>query len=116
MGACGGARCLARASQIFAEERGLSSAEQLVELKDAMTGRFIGKRAVLEGANLATEELNQGIHFLSGNLLPYLRAAQAQTRMSRSDPSPAPADAPATRKKMRAQPLVVIPASSPDAK
>lgn len=113
MGACGGTRCLARASQILGEELSLGAAEQLVELKDAMTARFIGKRPVLEGANLATEELNQAIHFLSGNLLPYLRAAQLQTRPSRSDPSPAPADAPVTRRRPRQKPLVLIPPSSP---
>jgi glycerol-3-phosphate dehydrogenase len=113
MGACGGTRCLARASQLLAEERGLSPPDQLVELKDAMTARFIGKRPVLEGANLATEELNQAMHFLSGNLLPYFRAAEAQALIGRSDPSPAPADAPATRARLRAKPLVIIPPSSP---
>ena len=42
MGACGGTRCMARAAEVFADEKGLSVAEQLVELHDAMTARFIG--------------------------------------------------------------------------
>jgi glycerol-3-phosphate dehydrogenase len=97
MGACGGTRCLARASQILADEAGLTVPEQLIELKDAMTGRFVGKRPVMEGANLATEELNQQIHFLTGNLLPYLAAASTTVRTTRSEGTPAPADGPATR-------------------
>lgn len=78
MGACGGTRCLARASQISAEELGWSAAQQLVELGDAMTGRFLGKRPVLEGANLATEEMGQAMHFLTANLGPFLAAARAE--------------------------------------
>jgi hypothetical protein len=113
MGACGGTRCLARASQILAEEAGLSVPEQLVELKDAMTGRFIGKRPVLEGANLATEELNQAMHFLTGNLAPYFAAAQSQVRAARSEGLPATADAPITRKKVGPAALVVVPPSNP---
>lgn len=100
MGACGGTRCLHRASQLLAEEKDLSPSEQLVELKDAMTARFIGKRPVLEGANLATEELNQAMHFLTGNLLPFFRAAASTVRHTRTDPAPAPADGPATRAKL----------------
>ncbi len=113
MGACGGTRCLWRASQILAEEAALSPADQLVELHDAMTGRFIGKRPVLEGANLATEELNQAMHFLTGNLAPFFAAAQAAVRPSRSNPSPAPADGPVTRKKLKQAALILVPASSP---
>ena len=78
MGACGGTRCLARASQIAAEEKNWSAAEQLVELGDAMTGRFLGKRPVLQGANLATEEMGQAMHFLTANLGPFLAAARSE--------------------------------------
>lgn len=78
MGGCGGTRCLARASQILANENSQSPVEMLRELQDAMTGRFIGKRPVLEGSNLATEELNQAIHFLTANLVPYLQGAQLE--------------------------------------
>ena len=113
MGACGGTRCLQRASQLLAEEKGLSAAEQLVELKDAMTARFIGKRPVLEGANLATEELNQAMHFLSGNLLPFFCAASASVRHARSDPAPAPADGPATRKELTSAASIIEPPHLP---
>jgi glycerol-3-phosphate dehydrogenase len=108
MGACGGTRCLARASQILADEKALSPADQLVELQDAMTARFVGKRPVLEGANLATEELNQAIHFLTGNLLPYMKAAQAGARPGRADATPATADAPTTRRRLKARPGVLV--------
>jgi glycerol-3-phosphate dehydrogenase len=96
MGACGGTRCLARTAQILAEERQLDPVEHLVELHGAMNARFIGKRPVLEGAALATEELNQAMHFLAGNLGPAFRAAslaQADVVADRG----VPADAPATR-------------------
>jgi glycerol-3-phosphate dehydrogenase len=76
MGACGGTRCLYKASQILAEEAALDAPTQLLEWRDSMTGRFIGKRPVLEGNNLATEEMNQAIHFLTGNVGPYLQAAE----------------------------------------
>lgn len=75
MGACGGTRCLARAGQVLGDELGLSAPEVLREMHDAMTARFIGKRPVLEGANLASEELNQAMHYLSGNLGVYFQAA-----------------------------------------
>ena len=100
MGACGGTRCAARTSQILLEEANLTAVEQLVELQGAMDARFIGKRPVLEAANLATEELNQAMHFLTGNLGPLFRAA----RIMASDGGGRfpvgggdPADAPATR-------------------
>jgi glycerol-3-phosphate dehydrogenase len=109
MGACGGTRCLHRGAQLLAEEKDLSPPEMLVELKDAMTGRFIGKRPVLEGANLATEELNQAIHFLTGNMLPFWKAAAAVVRHTRTDPVPAPADGPPTRIKHKEAATVIHP-------
>lgn len=93
MGACGGTRCLARAAQVLAEEVKLTPAEQLLELHDAMTGRFLGKRPVLEGANLATEEMGQGIHFLTANLAPFFAAARAEVA-GRAKVPHAPAHAP----------------------
>lgn len=114
MGACGGTHCLARASQVLAEERAHSPAVQLVELGDAMTARFVGRRPVLEGANLATEELNQAIHFLAGNLAPFLRAARAQVPWSDAVPCSVPADAPATRGRASVRADVVIPPPVPD--
>jgi glycerol-3-phosphate dehydrogenase len=98
MGGCGGTRCLARASQVLAAEQRLSPAHMLMELQDTMTGRFLGKRPVLEGANLATEELNQAMHFLSGGLLPYFAAARAELGDDVGwDPTHAPAHAPLWR-------------------
>jgi glycerol-3-phosphate dehydrogenase len=96
MGACGGTRCLARTAEILVEEAGLDPVEHLVELQGAMDARFIGKRPVLEGANLATEELNQAIHFLTGNLAPAFRAAAVARGPVVADRG-VPADAPATR-------------------
>lgn len=114
MGACGGTRCLARASQVLAEERALSPPEQLVELADAMTARFIGRRPVLEGANLATEELNQATHFLAANLGPFLRAARSQVPWSSSVPAPIAADSPTARGRAQKRADVVIPPPVPD--
>ena len=114
MGACGGTRCLARASQLLAEERALSPAAQLVELGDAMTARFIGRRPVLEGANLATEELNQAIHFLAGNLAPFLRAAREQLPWTHAVPGSVAADAPATRRGASKPAELVMPPPVPD--
>lgn len=96
MGACGGTRCLARTAEILVEEAALQPVEHLVELYGAMDARFIGKRPVLEGATLATEELNQAIHFLAGNLGPAFRAAALAQGAIVADRG-APADAPATR-------------------
>lgn len=118
MGACGGTHCQARCSQLLLEEAPLTPAEQLVELQGAMTARFIGKRPVLEGANLATEELNQMIHFLTGNLLPAFAAA----RVACDDDAArrvtvAPADAPATRDfhvVTHKKPAVIVPAPLPE--
>jgi len=92
MGACGGTRCLFKASQVLGEEADLSAPEQLLEWQDTMTGRFIGKRPVLEGANLATEELSQAMHFLTGNLAPYLEAAQAELGKGTFTVTRSPAD------------------------
>lgn len=98
MGACGGTRCLARASQVLADELSLSPPEMLREMHDAMTARFIGKRPVLEGANLATEELNQAMHYLTGNLGVYFRAAAQDDTAGRGwQPAHATAHAPLFR-------------------
>jgi glycerol-3-phosphate dehydrogenase len=94
MGACGGTHCQLRASQLLLEEAKLTAASQLIELHGAMTARYIGKRPVLEGANLATEEVNPLSHFLTANLRPLFIAAQ-QHALGRH--AVAPADAPLTR-------------------
>lgn len=80
MGACGGTRCLARGAQVLGDELKLTAPQMLREMHDAMTARFIGKRPVLEGANLATEELNQAMHYLTGNLGVYFQAAAVDER------------------------------------
>jgi glycerol-3-phosphate dehydrogenase len=115
MGACGGTRCAARTSQLLLEEAALTPAEQLVELQGAMRARFIGKRPVLEGANLATEELNQAMHFLAGNLGPFFQAARvACDDVAHRRPESAPADAPVTRVSASQAPGVIVPAPLPE--
>jgi len=120
MGACGGARCAARTSQLLLEEANLTPVEQLVELHGAMNARYIGKRPVLEGANLATEELNQALHFLGGSLLPIMRAAHVDAdEAGGRGQTAAPADAPATRDLVRIvtpgkKPSVIVPPPLPE--
>jgi glycerol-3-phosphate dehydrogenase len=115
MGACGGTRCLLRTSQLLQQESALTASTQLVELHGAMTARFVGKAPVLEGANLATEELNQALHFLAGNLAPYFRAARAVAEGEpRSLPAHAPADAPATRTAPSTAPTTITPPPLPE--
>jgi glycerol-3-phosphate dehydrogenase len=115
MGACGGTRCLLRTSQLWQQETSASPASQLIELRGAMTARFVGKAPVLEGANLATEELNQAMHFLGGNLAPFLRAAAvALDDDGRGVSRHAPADAPATRALPARQPALVEPSPLPE--
>lgn len=114
MGACGGTRCLLRTSQLLAQEARLPARDQLVELHGAMTARFVGKRPVLEGANLATEELNQAMHLLAANLGPFFRAARAAHHDDgRAVPSSATADAPATRVEPARPATVVTPPPLP---
>jgi len=73
MGACGGCHCLMRASQVWAEARAGDACSQLRELRTAMDATFRARRNVLEGANLASEELNQMTHFLTGNVGPLMK-------------------------------------------
>lgn len=81
-GACGGCHCIWRASQIFAEEKNLKPPQALAELHHAMNQTFRERRAVLKGANLASEELLQASYFLSGNLGSFMRAAEYQLGLS----------------------------------
>jgi glycerol-3-phosphate dehydrogenase len=81
-GACGGCHCLWRASQIFAEEKNLKASQELVELHSVMNQTFRERRTVLKGANLASEELLQVSYFLSGNLVPFMKAAEYQLGFS----------------------------------
>ncbi|HVE86523.1 MAG TPA: FAD-dependent oxidoreductase [Myxococcales bacterium] len=68
MGPCQGARCAAPAAALFARERNLSSAEARRELLDFVGARFKGRRPVMDGEQMAQEELNRGNHFTVGNL------------------------------------------------
>ena len=60
-GACGGAHCLWRASQIFAEQKNLTPKQQIQELKHMQEICFKEREPVLAGANLAREELGHMI-------------------------------------------------------
>lgn len=114
MGACGGTRCLLRTSQLLQQEAKLAANDALFELHGAMTARFVGKRPVLEGANLATEELNQATHFLTANLAPYFRAAcVAVDEDGHGVVEPAPADAPVTRGEVGRAAAVIEPPPLP---
>ncbi len=77
-GSCGGCHCAWRASQIVALEKNLEPSNQLIELRHMMNQTFRERRAVLKGANLASEELLQASYFLSGNLASFMRAAEYQ--------------------------------------
>ncbi|MDA0712591.1 MAG: glycerol-3-phosphate dehydrogenase/oxidase [bacterium] len=75
-GLCGGCHCALRSSQIFAAQKQLAPAEELVELSNMMNETFIEKRKVLNGANLASQEMNQYSYFLTANMKPFIRAAE----------------------------------------
>lgn len=79
-GVCGGAHCMGRLSQIVARERNLAASRQLVELGEALDEKYESRRTVLSGSNLASEELNRGVHLQSYNLLPFLAIAKAQLK------------------------------------
>ncbi len=68
LGGCGGANCIVLATQVVCEARNWGASKQLRELRSTLNKLFDKKAPVLSGANLAEEELNQNIHFLSANL------------------------------------------------
>jgi glycerol-3-phosphate dehydrogenase len=68
MGPCQGARCAGAAAALFARERNLSVSEAHEELLDFVGARFRGKRPVLDGEQMAQEELNRGNYLTVGNL------------------------------------------------
>ncbi len=68
MGPCQGARCAGAAAALFARERDLSIQEAHRELLDFVGARFRGKRPVLDGEQMAQEELNRGNYLTVGNL------------------------------------------------
>ncbi|MEW5853414.1 MAG: glycerol-3-phosphate dehydrogenase/oxidase [Myxococcota bacterium] len=68
MGACQGARCLNRACAILRDEAGLSAAESLRELRDALTARWRGNTPVLEGPAASVAELMNHVNFGVGAL------------------------------------------------
>jgi glycerol-3-phosphate dehydrogenase len=116
MGACGGTHCLARASQLLAQEQGLTAAQALVELDDAMTARFIGQRPVLDGANRKTFELSQAMHYLTANLAPLVAAARLSVeRGGQARPADAAhASAPVAAMEEIVPPRVLVAAESID--
>lgn len=75
MGACQGAKCLARAAAVMAQAQGLGAGTALDEVKDAMTARWRGMRPVMEGPNMAVAELMQHINFGVGALDDVWKAA-----------------------------------------
>jgi len=68
MGPCQGTRCAGPAAALFAKERGLTSAEAHRELLDFIGERYRGKRPVLDGEQVAEEELSRGSYLTVGNL------------------------------------------------
>ncbi|MCG3172811.1 MAG: Anaerobic glycerol-3-phosphate dehydrogenase subunit A [Myxococcota bacterium] len=77
MGSCQGCNCIARAGQIFAEERGLRPEESRIEIIGLLQERWKGKSVALGGPQLAVEEINQAIHFGLGGMNPGERARAA---------------------------------------
>lgn len=67
-GPCQGMRCSQAASCILAREHRLTGAGQLEELRDFVANRWKGKFPVLEGEQLAQEELHQANHYCTLNL------------------------------------------------
>lgn len=64
-GPCQGARCTLEAGAILAEELGLSGKGELSETYDFLRNRWKGKVPILEGDQVAQEELSQQIHLRS---------------------------------------------------
>lgn len=79
LGACAGAHCLVRASQIVATETHLSPAEEMLQLKEALDYGFTSRRPVLDGSNLATEEFARGAYFAAGNLQAFFPVAAKES-------------------------------------
>lgn len=82
-GPCQGARCIGRAAQIFAQERGLSPSAVPDLALSLHAARWIHRVGVLSDGQLAQEELLMGWNLLSGSL-------------HAPKPSPAPAPTPQT--------------------
>ncbi|HLL84306.1 MAG TPA: glycerol-3-phosphate dehydrogenase/oxidase [Longimicrobium sp.] len=68
LGPCQGARCAGEAAALFARERNLSTPEAHRELRDLLQARFGERRPILDGVDLAQEELNRGNFLSTGNL------------------------------------------------
>ena len=68
MGPCQGTRCAQPAAALFARERELSATEAHKELLDFVGARYEGRRPILDGEQLAQEELNRGNQLTTGNL------------------------------------------------
>jgi glycerol-3-phosphate dehydrogenase len=67
-GPCQGSRCALEAATIYGAERRLGIEQVYRELTEFLDARFIDRRAILSGAQLAQEELGRGQHFTTGNL------------------------------------------------
>src|SRR6266851_1343768 len=66
MGPCQGTQCAGPAAALFARERRLSPEETHRELLRLLESRFQAKRSVLDGEELAQEELNRGNYLTVG--------------------------------------------------
>lgn len=78
-GACGGLHCVMKASQVVAHEKELTPPEQLLQLDEAMNLSFDLRRPVLEGSNLANEELLHAAYFLTANLQQHVAWAKTES-------------------------------------
>ncbi len=74
-GPCQGMRCSLEASCILSREHRLSGQRQLEELQDFVANRWKGKFPVLDGEQLAQEELHQANHYCTLNLAGLVRSA-----------------------------------------
>jgi glycerol-3-phosphate dehydrogenase len=61
-GSCDGSDCAAPAAHLMAELLDWSADRTRAELRDFLAARWVARRPVLTGVNLAHEEVNRGIH------------------------------------------------------
>ncbi|MEK6679980.1 MAG: glycerol-3-phosphate dehydrogenase C-terminal domain-containing protein, partial [Nitrospirota bacterium] len=62
MGPCQGMRCASTAAAILGDELGWDSVKIKEETVKFLQERWKGKRPLLDGAQIAQEELNQAVH------------------------------------------------------
>ncbi|MDQ3266837.1 MAG: FAD-dependent oxidoreductase [Myxococcota bacterium] len=68
MGPCQGAQCATNAAALFARERNLAPSEAHQELMGFLGARYRGRRPILDGEQLAQEELSRHNHLTTENL------------------------------------------------